>query len=407
LRLVILGFISYFRVLMIAGSSDKVTVKQLLGLIPDQALGQLAVSSGVDHQAKILYGRSMFYLLLYGLAESERTSLRSLEDIFNSRRFKLLFDLNTDHTTRYNSISDRLATMNLDFFEQAHKMIYELFSEHFTQKEAEGYNIIRVDSTMVAETANKLESGMSTGSKKDGKKQVKYTVCLDGLLPASVQVFTKQSELSEDKTIPVAILKLADTNKDNVFVFDRGVQNRKSYVDLDEKELRFVTRIRINSQYQLIEDLPLPTEVKTGNLTIVTDEWVYLYSRNKKIDVPFRLITTSNEQGKKLLFITNMKEAPAQDIIMIYKKRWDIELFFRFIKQELNFSHFISTNTNGIKIILYMTLILAMLVHIYKKYNNVGYKTAKRRVKMELEDLLTIIIVKACGGNPDIVFRGP
>lgn len=52
-----------------------------------------------------------------------------------------------------------------------------------------------------------------------------------------------------------------------------------------------------------------------------------------------------------------------------------------------------------------MTLILAMLIHIYKKYNNVGYKTAKRRVKMELEELLTIIIVKACGGNPDIVFR--
>jgi Transposase DDE domain len=392
---------------MTAGNSDKVTVKQLLGLIPDQALSQLAVNSRVDHQAKILFGRSMFYLLLYGLAESERTSLRSLEDVFNSRRFKLLFDLNAEHTTRYNSISDRLATMNLDFFEQAHRMIYDLFSKHFTPKEAEDYNIIRVDSTMVAETANKLESGMSTSCKKDGKKHVKYTLCLDGLLPASVRVFTKQHELSEDKTIPAAILTLADTNKDNVFVFDRGVQNRKSYVDLDEKELQFVTRIRVNSRYQIIETLPLPVEVNTGNLTIIADEWVYLYSRNKKADVPFRLITTKNEQGKKLLFITNMKQAPARDIIMIYKKRWDIELFFRFIKQELNFSHFISTNINGIKIILYMTLILAMLIHIYKKYNNVGYKTAKRRVKMELEDLLTIIIVKVCGGNPDVVFRGP
>lgn len=112
-----------------------------------------------------------------------------------------------------------------------------------------------------------------------------------------------------------------------------------------------------------------------------------------------------------LLFVTNMRETPAgelvpaKDIITIYKLRWDIEVFFRFIKQELNFSHFLSTNINGIKIILYMTLILAMLIHIYKKYNNVGYKTAKRRVKMELEELLTIIIVKACGGNPDIVFR--
>lgn len=397
---------------MSAANSDKVTVNQLLSLIPDQALSKLAADTGVDYQAKVLFGRSMFYLLLYGLAESDRTSLRSLEDTFNSRRFKLLFNLDVQQTTRYNSISDRLATMNPEFFEQSYRMIYGLFSEQFTYEETLKYNITRVDSTMVAETANKLESGMTTGIKKDGKKQIKYTVSLDGILPSSVQVFTEQAELSEDKTIPMVILKLADTHKDNVFVFDRGVQNRGAYVDLHQKELRFVTRIRANSRYKVIEALLLPIKLKVGNLTIITDEWVYLYgSKNKRIDVPFRLITTRDEQGKVLLFVTNMKErpdgelVPAEDIIMIYKQRWDIEVFFRFIKQELNFSHFLSTNMNGIKIILYMTLILAMLIHIYKKYNNVGYKTAKRRVKMELEELLTIIIVKACGGNPDIVFR--
>lgn len=397
---------------MIAGKSDKITVKQLIALIPDEQLGALAAKTSVDHQVKVLFGRSMFYLLLYGLAESERTSLRSLEDIFNSRRFKILFSLNPGETTRYNSISDRLATMNLKFFEESYKTMYGLFNKQFTHKESIKYNITRVDSTMVAETANKLESGMTTGKKKDGKKQIKYTLSLDGILPSSVQVFTEQAELSEDKTIPDAILKLADTHKDNVFVFDRGVQKRETYVDFHQKELRFVTRIRANSRSKLIEQLPLPKDLKFGNLTIIKDEWVYLYgSKNKKIDMPFRLITTKDEQDKVLLFVTNMREAadkkliPATDIITIYKLRWDIEVFFRFIKQELNFSHFLSTNLNGIKIILYMTLILAMLVHIYKKYNDVGYKTAKRRVKMELEELLTIIIVKACGGNPDIVFR--
>jgi IS4 transposase len=391
---------------MSTGNSEEVTVKQLLSLIPDEALSKLAENTRVDYQAKVLFGKSMFYLLLYGLAESERASLRSLEDIFNSRRFKLLFNLDAGQTTRYNSISDRLSTMNLEFFEQSYLMIYDLFSAQFTPEETLQYNITQVDSTMVAETANKLESGMHTGIKRDGKKQIKYTLCLDGLLPSSVEVFTEQVALSEDKTIPMAILKVADTHKDNVFVFDRGVQNRGAYVDLNKEELRFVTRIRVNSRYQAIEKLPLPLNLTIGNLTIITDEWVYLYTgNNKKIDTPFRLLITQDEHGKKLLFITNMREPPAEDIIMIYKKRWDIELFFRFIKQELNFSHFLSTKINGIKIILYMTLILAMLIHIYKKYNNVGYKTAKRRVKMELEELLTIIIVKACGGNPDIVFR--
>ena len=54
-----------------------------------------------------------------------------------------------------------------------------------------------------------------------------------------------------------------------------------------------------------------------------------------------------------------------------------------------------------------MTLILSMLIHIYKKYNNVGFKTAKRRLKIELDDLLTVLIIQVSGGNPNIFFSGP
>ena len=394
-------------------SPNKVTVEQLLSLIPDEDLSALAVKTKVDYQTKVLFGRNVFYLLLYGLIECERASLRSLEDVFNSRRFKLLFNLDAGQTTRHNSLSDRLANMNVQFFEDAYKMMYGLFSTHYTPKEALKYNITRVDSTMVAEAANKLDEGMGTGMKKNGKKQVKYTMCLNGLFPSSVQIFTKQSQLSEDKTIPETILKIADNQKDNVFVFDPGVQNRGAFVNLDQKQFQFVTRVKANSRYQVIEALPMPKSLNIGNLTIISDQWVYLYqSKNKKINTPFRLLITKDESDNRFLFLTNMRDtaentATAEDIITIYKNRWGIEVFFRFIKQELNFSHFLSTNLNGIKIILYMTLILAMLIQIYKKYNDVGYKTAKRRIRMELEELLTIAIVKMCGGDPNIAFRGP
>jgi hypothetical protein len=386
---------------------NKVSVKQLLSLIPDEELGRLAGQTSVDYWASVLYGKSMFYLLLYGLADSEKTSLRSLEDIFNSQRFKFLFNLGLDQTTRYNSISSRLATMNVAFFEEAYKLIFKLFRDHFSEKEALGYNIVRVDSTMVAETANKLEKGMHVGSKTD-KKQIKYTVCLEDLLPSSVQVFTEQSQLNEDLTIPSTILKMIDPHPDTVFVFDRGVQSRKAYEDITQKEWMFVTRVKENTRYKVVEELSTVKGIQIGNLIVEADDWVYLYTGdNKKTNTPFRLLRTKNKQGKSFLFLTNMKDAAAEDIIMIYKKRWDIEVFFRFIKQELNFSHFISTNVNGIKIIVYMTLILSMLIHIYKKYNSVGFKTAKRRVKIELDDLLTILIIQASGGDPTIFFRGP
>lgn len=389
--------------------SDKVSIKQLLELIPDQELAKLSVSTKVDYQVKTLYGKSMFYLLLYGLITCEKTSLRGLEDIFNSARFKILFNLDAEQSTRYNSLSDRLATMELSFFEKAYELIYKIFKEKFSEQEATAYNIVRVDSTMVAETANKLSKGMSVGCKKDGKKQVKFTLCLEDLFPSSVQIFTEQSDLSEDRTIPNTILKVIDPSKNTVFVFDRGVSSRQAYTDISDKDWKFVTRMKNNVRYQIIRAIPI-TSFDSGlsNLTIVSDELIYLYGKgNKLTSHSYRLVKAKNTGGKIYLFLSNLIDKPAEDIIKIYKKRWGIEVFFRFIKQELNFSHFISTNDNGIKIILYMTLIASMLIHVFKKGEKVGYKTAKRRIRMALEDIITIQIVIAAGGDPNLVFRSP
>ncbi|MFH1120057.1 MAG: IS4/IS5 family transposase, partial [Bacteroidota bacterium] len=68
-------------------------------------------------------------------------------------------------------------------------------------------------------------------------------------------------------------------------------------------------------------------------------------------------------------------------------------------------SHFISVNENGIMILLYMTLILSMLILIYKKINGLGYKTAKRRFMIEMRDNIAIIMIEYSGGDPSLVFR--
>jgi uncharacterized membrane protein YqhA len=67
-------------------------------------------------------------------------------------------------------------------------------------------------------------------------------------------------------------------------------------------------------------------------------------------------------------------------------------VFFRFLKQELNVSHLVSLNKNGMQVILYMTLIVAMMVLIYKKTNNIDYKTVRRRFAMEARDITIAMI---------------
>ncbi|MES2240076.1 MAG: transposase [Bacteroidota bacterium] len=144
----------------------------------------------------------------------------------------------------------------------------------------------------------------------------------------------------------------------------------------------------------------------TARLLIEQDLQVVLFDkRNKKTTTFLRLIIAKEkESGETFYFLSNNEELTAKEIAEIYKQRWEIEVFFKFIKQNLNFSHLLSRDLNGIKVVMYMTLITAILLTVYKKENNLkGYKIPKLKFANEIEVLIIKDIVEKCGGNPDQV----
>ena len=312
---------------------DGIGVEDLLKLIPEELLLDLAKETNVDYQVKKLYGRNVFNLLLYALIEKDRIGLRGLEDLYRSRTFKTIFNLPAStKSAKYNSFSARLAKMNVRFFEQAYESVYEQCSQLYDESVLSlKYKITRVDSTMVCQNACKLEEGMNVGAKKNGKKQIKYTMSLTNMFPSSVEVFTEQSCISENLTIPKAILKVIDKHQDNVFVFDRGVSDRKVFCELDKNDCSFVTRLQVDARHEVVEDLNPPSGFVVGNLTVLNDQRVYLYKTGTHVvEHPFRLIQTKSEKNMKYWFLTNRFDLSIEEIIRIYKKRWDMRFSFVF-----------------------------------------------------------------------------
>lgn len=386
----------------------KISIIQLLSLLPDKELGRIAKKTKIDHYVKVLDGKSVFYLILYSLVESQRNSLRTMEDIFNSSAFKFLFNLNEGKTVKYNSISERLSVINVEFFKQTYELVHKIFSEHYSESEIEGYKLIRVDSTMVAEASNKLKQGMNIGKKKDGKKQLKYTIAFDGSFPSMSELFTNKMYLNEDKTIPKVVFKHAKKDKNSIFVFDRGVQKREVFNKLSRENTWFVCRIKKNAKVKIAEEIEQGDNRPVGSLELISDQRINLVNpkTGKYHDEPFRLIIAINpDTNLTYHFLTNIFDKKVEEILAFYKKRWDIEVFFRFLKQELNFSHLFSTSENGIMVMLYMTLITSMLVLVYKRANNVGYKTAVRRISFELNEFIIRLVVQHLGGDPNQAFR--
>lgn len=401
--------------------AHKVKVRQLLEFIPESLLANLSTNTKVDYYAKVLHGKKLFYLLMYGILENDRLSQRTLEDTFNDPVFKFLFNLEPSEKVRRSSISERLSKISPDYFKQIYDCIYEQFARIYSGSNLIKYNIIRVDSSIVSEAAGKLSEGIPHGS---GKKTVKYSIAFDGMLPCYSKVFTAPTYSSEDIALPEVIKEHVknEEHHSNLYVFDRGVQSGKTMNDFNTDSIQFICRAKEKRKYIELESfLNKDQNLDFEDSILIKDSKVNIYTgahiNNKKgrlhykeelVDTPFRLIIIESkiEKGKQYWFLTNAFDLTPKEITQAYRRRWDIEVFFRFIKQELNASHFISLNKNGIEVMLYMTLIVAMLVLIYKHANKIGYKTAKRRFNWELRNLVISLIVIECGGQPDRFF-GP
>ena len=397
----------------------KISLKQVLEFVPEALLSHLSATTKVDYYSKVLHGKKLFYLLLFCIFDNEKLSQRTLEDTFNSSGFKALFGLGEEEKVRRSSISERLSKIDSHYFKEIYEQMYGRFSELYSKSEIEKYNLIRVDSTIVSDTCNKLKEGID---QKSGKKLVKFSFSFDGILPSGVEVFTAQKYSSEESALPQAILKhtLKEIGHDNIYIIDRGLQSTRTMKEFDKESIKFIIRSKENRKFEEIETyLDLENPLKWEDWRLVKDSKVKLFTgkpilnkrgnihhREEKVETEFRLVIIKNEKtNKEFWFLTNEFELSAKEITDYYRKRWDIEVFFRFMKQELNLSHLVSLNKNGIEVMVYMTMIASMLLLIYKKANNLGYKTAKRRIAMELRDMITAILIIFAGGNPDKVFK--
>ena len=397
----------------------KISLKQVLDFIPEALLIHLSATTKVDYYSKVLHGKKMFYLLLFCIFDNEKLSQRTLEDTFNSSGFKALFGLGEEEKVRRSSISERLSKIDSNYFKEIYEQMYGRFSELYSKTEIEKYNLIRVDSTIVADTCAKLKEGID---QKSGKKLVKFSFSFDGILPSGVEVFTGQKYSSEEAALPEAILKQVkkEEHHENIYVIDRGLQSTRVMKDFDEKSVKFIIRSKENRKFEEIESfLDGKKSQKWDDWEVMKDSKVKLYTgkpvlnkrgnihhREEKVETCFRLVVIKNEKkDKEFWFLTNEFELSAKEIADYYRKRWDIEVFFRFLKQELNLSHLVSMNKNGIEVMIYMTMIASMLLLIYKTVNDLGYKTAKRRIAMEIRDMITAILIIFAGGNPDKVFK--
>lgn len=387
-----------------------VPARKLLDLLPDDLLAQVCEDSEVDFQVKRLKGRLMVLLLMQGVLQSKDDSLRSLESLYNSRFFERCSGKG-GHQTRHSSLADRLATIKLTFFEQLYAGFVERVGKTYGRRlEKEWGWLRRFDSTLVALSAHLCKIGMRVGDKSKegpGKVQIKFTVGLQGLIPSSARVFCDQEHLSEEVALRQAI-ESAGISEDEVAVFDRGLKSRKTLKKFTEQGIFFVTRLSA-PRYEAVRQHKKIEGRQHGQLRFVSDQIVRLYRSGEgpvMEEVEYRLIEAVCQQGKNagqtFFFLTNIMDLTAFEIADIYHKRWDIEIFFRFLKQEVGLGHLLAKNTNGISAVFYTRLLVATMLSLFLWLNNrKDARIAKREFVDQLREEQFLAKAILAGADPD------
>jgi hypothetical protein len=146
-------------------TNHKVQPAQLFRIIPEELFSEIATGTQVDYYAKVLYGKVLFYLLLYVLLVDDKPGQRGIADLYASPRFRVLFNLQPGRKKiSHGSLSERLSNVETDCFKKLYEIIYERYPVMYPAQAVGGLKLQRVDSSLVAEVSNRLKEGLNWGN---------------------------------------------------------------------------------------------------------------------------------------------------------------------------------------------------------------------------------------------------
>jgi putative transposase len=178
----------------------------------------------------------------------------------------------------------------------------------------------------------------------------------DGHIPAFVQV-------TDAKTPDLIAARLLKLPSGSITVMDRAYIDFAWFGTLDKNDQFFVTRMKRGIRYKVVErdEVDQPRGLTSDQVILLTGAKV------KECPIPLRRIGYRDpETGKHYVFLTNIRHLVAKTICDIYHERWQIELFFKWIKQNLKIKTFFGTSRNAVLTQVWIALITVLLLAFYK-----------------------------------------
>lgn len=354
---------------------------QILSFIPDSIFKEVVQEYKSDEHKKFST-REHFICMLYAVL-TRNSSLREVSK--NIMLFgRKLFQLGVNNLPYRSTFSDANINRSHEVFASIYYRLYHHYKCYLNEKSFS----LPIGGEVQSEKVDIFDSTTLTLFKEVLKGAGRNSI--NGCKKGGIKAFTKMN-LAEG--VPNFVCFKAAACNENSFlqtlkleagsiaVFDKGFNKYAYFKKWLASENFFVTRLRENAKYKVIEKKTLE---ETSD--IIKDELIELnYKEGKNLrTVCLRLITYQDPVSNETLqFLTNLKELKAYTIALLYKNRWVIEVLFKQLKQNFELKYFLSDSENGIKIQIWVALTLNLIFTVIHKMTK------------EAEDFSTLVQVAA------------
>ena len=346
-------------------NNNKPVIRQILDLVPRWLFDNCTKTYKTDKGCSKYKTYDQFVALTFG----QLNKCQSLNDISAGIGVSEVFisDLNLKQSPARSTMSDGNKNRDWQVFES---LYYRLLSHYKTVlkkhhnthviKEVKDKSIKLIDSSVISLCLSMFDWAEFRTAKGGIKLHTAWDDTL--MLPEVVNI-------SEAKVHDRYGLKQLIFPKGTIVVEDRAYFDFSLMLNRIKAENVFVTRIKSNTNYETVEELDLPDNIDQN---ILKDEIIILTSKKAKetgiSKHKLRLVHVYKEDENKVIaIITNQLDWEYNTIAELYKKRWDIELFFKALKQNLQVKTFWGTSENAVKSQIYIALISYLLLELIKR----------------------------------------
>jgi hypothetical protein len=322
----------------------------VLKLMPWDEVARLSAGHGIDRAQRGFTVKTHLVALLYGQFAGA-VSLREIETALASHAAQA-YHLGIGRVCR-STLADANAHPPSAFFADLLGLMMQR-AHRGLRRTLDGITYL-IDATPLALSVRSARWAHFSATVCGAKAHIVYDPNADQPVSLAISAATV-NDITAAKAMPIVA--------GATYVFDLGYYDYGWWAKLDDQGCRIVTRLKKNTPLRVIAIRPVP-----AGGTILSDQVGYLparlaNSRKNPFHKPVREIQVKIETGKIIRILTNDLVAAAAEIAELYKRRWAIELFFRWVKQTLRITRFLGASENAVRIQVAVALIAFLLLRL-------------------------------------------